>query len=255
MKAEIISGKEEHFILCSLISDTQLNGNPVIHLLLKNRTKHIMDNESVSSYVIHSDLQNILQKKILYQPPMEPFTVYSYTTKYKDNLPITGTYQMKQISTMQVKLLLQLQITKKTKNITVTIPFPNRGIISNIEATPTIGKCFSNSSNTSLIWKLDTKLLNTKNFMGMVALPGFVTFSLPHEFNEEENINDEDRFCIGENYYAEISYTCEEFDLMDWEIEIKCRPSIKQLSVGITKKILITNGFKIWNSLGDTTKI
>ena len=144
----------EYSILCSVIIEALLAGDPEITLSLKSNSKQFVENEYISPHVSECQLEEE-RKKLIFRAPLEPIILYSYSIPYFGKpLPITGSYHMKQVNAMQVKILLQIKFNMRVNSCSISLPFPNRGKISSIDATPTNGTCSANQSRDALTWKI-----------------------------------------------------------------------------------------------------
>lgn len=87
----------------------------------------------------------LAKRKIKFTPPLETFELCQYRVAAGEemNIPIRAFYQMKEMSSSCVKLLVQLKLHATFPNqfeyCSVTLPFFNRGHIANHEGTPTSG--------------------------------------------------------------------------------------------------------------------
>jgi len=78
----------------------------------------------------HPCVQNTdaeISKKLQFSPPVGQFVLFRYDVDNVDKLPIRGYYQMKEISSTEIKVLLQLKLQEYVRNdfvyCRVVLPF------------------------------------------------------------------------------------------------------------------------------------
>ena len=165
----------------------------------EKENENIFSNFAVSPFVTHHDFATS-RKQLKFTPPGELFTLCAYSFPIYDKIPVIGNYNMKQLTPTRILLQLKLQFDQSVtfSSCSTYLPFPNRGKILNADSTPTMGNIVV--SHATIQWNLGNKF-NTKNTCSLAA---YVDFEFPHNFDEEKNPAEEDRFCVGLNAFAEV---------------------------------------------------
>eukprot|EP01117_Protostelium_nocturnum_P020162 TRINITY_DN894_c1_g1_i1.p1 TRINITY_DN894_c1_g1~~TRINITY_DN894_c1_g1_i1.p1 ORF type:complete len:472 (+),score=56.07 TRINITY_DN894_c1_g1_i1:76-1491(+) len=165
--------------------------------------KGVVTSFSLDSCVQSSD-QNMKGSglhKICFRPPLGEFSLCKYSTKYLGEIPIRGFYQLKEISPTQVNFLIQLKLSSKVANnfqyCEVEIPFPNRGLIRDLEAVPTGGNISISPNKRGIQWTMGQKFTH-KNLQA--ALPANVTF----EAGSMDIVDDP--FLVGTNAFILVHF-------------------------------------------------
>ena len=129
------------------------------------------------------------EQKICFSPPTDQFPLCRYGLKgiTKNDLPIRGFYQMKvklllfhwpfeEVSATVVKFLVQVKLGEKFNNsfqyCELELPFPNRGSIVNMEASPSSGAVMVTPLKNCLKWNIGSGLRIWSGLQGNGSVQG-----------------------------------------------------------------------------------
>jgi len=195
-------------------------------------------------------------KKIIFSPPLEPFSLCDFRIKDVNVFPLRGYYQMKEIDERTLRVLVQLKLHDSINNnfefCTLRMPFSNRGVISHIEITPTVGTVSIAQNKKCLVWNIGQKFTGRHR---EAALPGTVYF---HPDRTEKkptyrNISETtDAFCVGQTAYVSLHFKINDDSLGKTTIDtnnIIFYPNQKP-KITVLREIE-SDEYLIWNSLGN----
>lgn len=240
----------------TLTFSNELPGSSTIHTTTYHPYAHATDRE-------HED-------KVVFTPPIESFQLCRYRVE-RQQLPLRGFYQMKEISRTQIKFLLQLKLEPDILNefdyCTVTIPFFNRPRISTFSGAPTAGDLDVRDDRHALVWEIGTcsvlqifiNLLSPgQRFSGRnleVALPASLTFAentndSPLQSSDPVRTGNAEAFCTGVNAFVQIDFRVSEFShrsLLAQDVVIFPKGNPAALTV---ERSMMSGRYIIWNSWG-----
>lgn len=186
----------------------------------------------------------MVTKKICFAPPLGQFVLATYSLASLQKLPLRGFLQMKRVDSSQIKLLAQLKlddsIPKEFEYCEARIPFPNRGRIQSIQASPTTGSVRVDEHQT-LVWDIGQRV-SSKNLE--LALPATVIF-------EPETQSPGDPFLVDLNCYIEVRFKLLDHCLSGMQVDPRNTIFYPQVKVHLNVSREVVSGtYLIWNSLG-----
>ncbi|CAG5134532.1 unnamed protein product [Candidula unifasciata] len=189
-------------------------------------------------------------RRVRFSPPLEHFTLCTYTVKRLLELPIFGVYHLK-LDDTKASITVQLKLNDQIKNnfevCELHIPFYTRDKISNVDGTPTQGSVSLSSSKKVLIWNIGQKFTSKDQ---QASLAATVTFASADQGLPAPSV--EDAFCRGNNSYAQLNFKIQDFTMSGCWIDpksIQVSPSTK-FKLQLNREYLSVD-YKIWNSGGE----
>lgn len=235
----------------SVSCQVDVEGLPEVSVVLRKEKSHIQ----LTSICIHPNVQNsdfFDTLKFTFCPPLHRFVLCHYAATNISKLPLRGYYQMKESSSNEVKILVQLKLDEEVNNdfeyCHVDIPFPNRGKIISLDALPTAGTVTVNPSReNALRWNIGNKF-TSRNLE--VALPATICFEKSSNDNSPTQL--EDPFCVGTNAYISINFKVNDWTLSGLNIDKKqfaISPKTANNQLTVSRR-LVSGEYLIWNSWG-----
>ncbi|ELR23507.1 adaptor complexes medium subunit family protein [Acanthamoeba castellanii str. Neff] len=188
-------------------------------------------------------------KKLTFTPPLGQYPLCTYTVTSLPKLPLRGFYQMKEVDATrnEVKVLAQLKLDDAVNNdfeyCEVHVPFPNRGQITSVQASPTAGSVVLDDRKQTLKWDVGQRFAS-RNLE--VALPASVVFD-----GVSRSTDIFDPFCTGASCYVQAHFKVIDHTLSGINIDPKSvvvNPSTKVQVVVMRETV--GNQYFVWNSLG-----
>ncbi|CAJ1400619.1 unnamed protein product [Effrenium voratum] len=133
--------------------------------------------------------------KISCQPPTGPFVLCRYNFRQSPVVPVRGFYQLKELSPVEFRLLLQVQLHPLVSpssggswNCQVRLPFDHRGVIRSHDLKCTCGSFSLADHSRSIVWNL-----NVRRPRGTLEanLLGELIFEAPQKVQQEQQIKRE----------------------------------------------------------------
>eukprot|EP01094_Clydonella_sp_ATCC50884_P023190 TRINITY_DN5499_c0_g1_i2.p1 TRINITY_DN5499_c0_g1~~TRINITY_DN5499_c0_g1_i2.p1 ORF type:complete len:485 (+),score=88.50 TRINITY_DN5499_c0_g1_i2:307-1761(+) len=203
--------------------EAALEGMPDVTISLshrKDKGKHL----PLKTLAVHpccttqGDL--LVSRKMAFSPPLEPFQLCHYSCRCSGaNLPVRGFYQLKSISSTEVRLLLQLKLMAHVSNdfehFDVLLPFPTRGRILSAERAPTAGSVSVTKDGKGLLWKVGAKFASHNL---EVALPATVRFedAPPPPPSPDDSV---DTFCRDDTAYVKLYFRMREYTVSGLNVD------------------------------------
>ncbi|CAE7323032.1 AP5M, partial [Symbiodinium necroappetens] len=133
--------------------------------------------------------------KISCLPPTGPFVLCRYNFRRSPSIPVRGFYQLKELSPVEFRLLLQVQLhplvssasSSGSWNCQVRLPFDHRGVIRSHDLKCTSGSFSLADHSRSIVWNL-----NVRRPRGTLEanLLGELIFEAPQKPQQEQQTRD-----------------------------------------------------------------
>ncbi|XP_071791604.1 AP-5 complex subunit mu-1-like [Asterias amurensis] len=250
-KADLEGVIPEVTVTLTVPNDSPPLDNLMVHPCVQGGDTRLLESGSPGTTTL-----KMPKRSLRFMPPREGFTLGYYTSSTSFMTPpITASYHMKG-SEREVNLLVKVKLNAKVKNAMdyceVQLPFYNRGIISDINVTPSSGNVVLPTDRRRLGWNLGQKFPSKTLEATLQAKVQF------EEFNEKKQIPGtyEDPFCVGLNAYASIYFKVPDFTYTGCQIDprsVQIQPSAKP-KVTLAKEF-VTAEYKVWNSHGDAQAV
>eukprot|EP00913_Durusdinium_trenchii_P032448 g30379.t1 len=130
--------------------------------------------------------------KISCLPPTGPFVLCRYNFRQSPITPVRGFYQLKELSPVEFRLLLQVQLhpqvlsaSSGSWNCQVRLPFDHRGVIRSHDLKCTSGSFSLADHSRSIVWNL-----NVRRPRGSLEanLLGELIFEAPQKPHEQQSL-------------------------------------------------------------------
>lgn len=248
--------KDTYDISGKISCQADVEGNPTIQVIASRQESPNLPLPLVSDVKLHPCVQvySVRKNEINFQftPPLGQFTLCKYMVEDYVKIPVRGFYQMKEVTSHLVKILIQLKLQETVNNhfeyFYVEIPFPNRTEINALELNPSIGNVSIHPKKKNVIvWNIGNKV-GSKNLE--MSLPGSIYF----DPTSTEIHMTEDPFLKGHNSQIKLH-----FHILDWTVSgfhvsnknVGLMPKSTTFKNMEIQKSVISEDYIIWNSLGD----
>ena len=238
--------------LCEMQVSLSLSGEAALAIL------------DLSSWGLHWCAQKSTQEhleqelKVTCTPPSEPFPLLEYRIRPPFlAFPISGRYHLKILSRSQVQIAIQLQLHRGMSNqlefCFVQIPMHNRGEITAIDGTPTVGGVTVDAKRKNLIrWNVGDKFPVRQNLE--VTFRALITID---DTKPVRNLEHNDPFLTGSNAFCMLFFKIADssisgVDISPKSITLSPAPTTK-IPVSIRRSIS-SRSYLIWNSSGDVRR-
>jgi hypothetical protein len=121
--------------------------------------------------------------KLCFTPPAAWTRIARYNVDPPPKPPLRAYFQLKEAGDRVIKALVQLKMAEGTpaiwEHLEVVVPFPNRGSIAKVDATPSVGQVASAPSGRALVWTIGQKLPKNVTEMTLKMTVEFVPRGSP----------------------------------------------------------------------------
>ncbi|XP_014663260.1 PREDICTED: AP-5 complex subunit mu-1-like [Priapulus caudatus] len=189
----------------------------------------------------------LLPTMVCFTPPPEMFVLCHYTANMCQ-LPIRGFYQMREMES-SVTIMLQVKLNPSVQNYfdycEVQMPFYNRGEITHVDSTVSVGKVVTSNDKRILVWNIGEKFPSNTLEASLSSTLKFSSMSTPSNTYE-------DPFCTELNAYAKVVFKVSNYTLSECWVDVKSisiSPSAK--AKVLTARDVSSIDYRIWNSHGN----
>lgn len=194
-------------------------------------------------------------RRMRFSPPADTFTLCHYSAHRLQELPIFGSFTMKQPEAQKLQLSVLLKLSDQIRNsfeyCELQIPLFNSPPIVSVDSTASQGVVTASPDRKIVVWNIGQKFSSKTQEVSLTA-----TVHLGEKRQAALASAPEDQFCVGLNSYCQLYFLVPEFT------HTGCYVDPRSVQVSPATKFKLTTAreykstdYKIWNSLGEALTV